>query len=45
MIADNALANLDVLWISRGGNTGKIGAEHRGFLLLWFTHNESKKWP
>ncbi len=34
MIVDNAPANLDVHWISRGGDTGKRGAEHRSFLLL-----------
>jgi hypothetical protein len=39
MIADNALANLEIHWILRGGDTGKRGAEHRGFLQLWFTHN------
>jgi hypothetical protein len=39
MIADNAPANLDFLWISRGGDTGRRRAEHRSFLLLWFTHN------
>ncbi|MFW9887799.1 MAG: hypothetical protein ACFFER_06430, partial [Candidatus Thorarchaeota archaeon] len=39
MIADNALANLGIPWISRSGDTGKKRAEHRGFFQLWFTHN------
>jgi hypothetical protein len=43
MKVDNALANLDANWISRGGDTGKRGAEHRGFLLLWFTHHDTKE--
>ena len=34
MIADNALANLVILWISRGGDTGKRRAEHRSSLQL-----------
>ncbi len=34
MIVDNALANFEILWISRGGDTGKGGAEHRGFMVL-----------
>ncbi len=38
MIADNALANLETLWISRGGDVGKRRAEHRSFLKLRFTH-------
>ncbi|NHI83316.1 MAG: hypothetical protein EAX81_03325 [Candidatus Thorarchaeota archaeon] len=39
MMVDNALANLGIHWIPRGGDTGKRGAEHRGFMQLWFTHN------
>jgi hypothetical protein len=34
MIIDNALANLEVFWPSRGGDTGKKWVEHRGFLFL-----------
>jgi hypothetical protein len=34
MMTDNALANLEIYWILRGGDTGKRRAEHRGFLLL-----------
>jgi hypothetical protein len=37
MIADSAFANLEVLWISESGDTGKREAEHRSFLLM-FTH-------
>jgi len=39
MKTDNTLANLDTNLISRGGDTGRRGAEHRGFLQLWFTHH------
>jgi hypothetical protein len=39
MMTDNASANSEVMWISEGGDTGRRGAEHRGFLKLWFTHN------
>ncbi len=39
MMTDNALANFTFLWNAGRGDTGKRGAEHRGFLLLWFTHN------
>ena len=34
MIVDKALANLEVLWTLRGGDTGRRRAEHRSFLLL-----------
>ncbi|OLS28487.1 MAG: hypothetical protein ThorAB25_18500 [Candidatus Thorarchaeota archaeon AB_25] len=34
MITDNALANFNILWILRGGDIGRIRAEHRSFLLL-----------
>lgn len=40
MNVDNALANLEVLWTLRGGDTGKRGAEHRGFFQLRFTHSK-----
>lgn len=40
MMSDNALANLDISWISRGGDTGRRRAEHRGFLLLRFMYTE-----
>ena len=39
MMTDNALANFEIFWVSRGGDTGKRGAEHRSFLQLWFTLN------
>lgn len=41
MNVDNALANFGkFFWILLGGgDTGKRGAEHRGFFQLWFTHN------
>ncbi len=39
---DNALANCGFLWNSPGGDTGRRGAEHRGFVLLWFTHNDNE---
>ena len=39
MIVDNALANFDILWISRGGDTGKRGVERRSFMRLRFTHH------
>ncbi len=38
MMTDNALADLEIPWVSRGGDTGKRRAEHRSFLLLWFIH-------
>lgn len=34
MIVDNALANFAILWVVRGGDTGKREAEHRSFLRL-----------
>lgn len=37
MITDDALANLEVSWISESGDTSKRGVEHRSFLLM-FTH-------
>jgi hypothetical protein len=40
MIVDNALANLEILWNSRCGDTGRRGAEHRSFLRLRLTHPE-----
>ncbi len=40
MKTDNALANLCTsLEMRRGGDTGRRRAEHRSFLLLWFTHH------
>jgi hypothetical protein len=33
MIADNTLANFTFRWNVESGDTGKGGAEHRGFLL------------
>ncbi len=39
MMTDNALANFIFLRNVGGGDTGRRGAEHRGFLQLWFTHN------
>jgi len=41
MMADNALVNSEIPWISGGGDTGRRGVEHRSFLLLQFTHNKS----
>ncbi len=38
MNVDKALANLEVLWISRSGDTGWRRVEHRNFLQLRFTH-------
>ncbi len=38
MMTDNALADLGTLWVLGSGDTGRGGAEHRGFLQLWFTH-------
>ena len=38
MMIDNTLANFTFQWNVGSGDTGKRGAEHRGFLLLWFTH-------
>lgn len=40
MMSDNALANLDISWISRGGDAGRRRVEHRGFLFLRFTYTE-----
>ncbi len=40
MRKDNALANSNITRMLEGGDTGRRGAEHRGFLLLWFTHNQ-----
>jgi hypothetical protein len=40
MIVDNTLANFEVLWTPRGGDTGRRGVEHRNFLQLWFTHQD-----
>jgi hypothetical protein len=34
MITDNALANFTFLWNVGCGDTGRIGVEHRSFLLL-----------
>jgi len=39
MNVDKALANLLVLWISEGGDTGRRRVEHRSYLQLRFTHN------
>ncbi len=39
MKEDNALTNLEVLWISKGGDTGKRRAEHRSLLQSMFTHD------
>ncbi|OLS20230.1 MAG: hypothetical protein ThorAB25_28580, partial [Candidatus Thorarchaeota archaeon AB_25] len=38
MNVDNALANYEVHWILRGGDTGRRGVEHRDILQLRFTH-------
>jgi hypothetical protein len=43
MIVDNALAYLETLWASRGGDTGRRGVEHKNFWLLWFTYNKCAK--
>jgi len=34
MNVDNALANLEIPWVSKGGDTGKRGVEHRSFVKL-----------
>ncbi|MFW9770099.1 MAG: hypothetical protein ACFFF9_07770 [Candidatus Thorarchaeota archaeon] len=40
MNVDNALAKFSIFMkMLDGGDTGKRGAKHRGFLQLWFTHN------
>ncbi len=44
MIVDNALANLEISWISRGGDTGRRGAEHRSFLRCGSLTIKNKKW-
>jgi hypothetical protein len=38
MNVDNALANFEITRISRGGDTGKGGVEHRNILQLRLTH-------
>lgn len=40
MIVDKALANLEVFWILRGGDTGRGRVEHRNFLQLRYTHHK-----
>ena len=39
MIVDKSLANLEVLWILRSGDTGRGRAEHRNILQFRFTHH------
>lgn len=41
MTVDKDLANFEIQWISRDGDTGKGWAEHRS-LLLMFIHNHKK---
>ena len=43
MMIDNALANLEVHRSSRSGDTGKRGAEHRGYFKLSFTHHRRNR--
>ncbi len=38
MIADDAPADSDVLWISGGGDAGRGGVERRSLLQVTFTH-------
>ncbi len=39
MNVDKALANFEILWILRSGDTGRRMAEHRNILQLRFTHH------
>ena len=43
MMTDNAFASLIFLLSVRCGDTGKGGAEHRGFLQMMFTHIRCNK--
>ncbi|MHA2261566.1 MAG: hypothetical protein ACXAEN_04160 [Candidatus Thorarchaeota archaeon] len=43
MMTDNALADFTFLWNVGSGDTGERGAEHRSFLLLWFTHTKMQE--
>jgi hypothetical protein len=41
MIVDKALAKFSIFSkMLDGGDTGKGRAEHRSFLVLWFTHHK-----
>jgi hypothetical protein len=42
MITGNTSANSEIMWISKSGDTGRRGAEHRDFLKLWFAHNSAR---
>ncbi len=43
MSTDKALANFELLWSLRGGDTGKVRVEHRSFSVEIHSQYEKKK--